>query len=41
MISTKSVSMRHFRLDLKALELVKMGDSNIAAYDAAMYVLVD
>lgn len=39
--SAKSVSMRHSRLYLKALELVKMGDSNIAAYDAAMDVLVD
>jgi hypothetical protein len=39
--SAKSVSMRHSRLYLKALELVKMGDSNIIAYDAAMDVLVD
>ena len=39
--SAKSVSMRHSRLYIKALELVRMGDSNIAAYDAAMDGLVD
>jgi hypothetical protein len=39
--SAKSVSMRHSRLYLKALELVRMGDSNIAVYDVAMDVLVD
>jgi hypothetical protein len=39
--SAKSVSIRHSRLYLKALELVRMGDSNTAAYDVAMDVLVD
>jgi hypothetical protein len=39
--TAKSVSMRHSRLYLKALELVKLGDSNIKAYDVAMDVLVD
>jgi hypothetical protein len=33
--------MRHSRLYLKALELVKMGDLNIAAYDVVMDVQVD
>jgi hypothetical protein len=35
------VSIRHSKLYLKALELVRMGDSNIAAYHVAMDVLVD
>lgn len=36
----KSLSIRHSRLYLKTLELVKMGDY-IAAFDAAMDALVD
>jgi hypothetical protein len=35
------VSMRYSRLYSKALELVKMGDTNTASYDAAMDVLVE
>jgi hypothetical protein len=38
---TKLVSTRHSRLYLKALELVKIGESNIASYAAAMDVLVE
>ncbi|CAM0883873.1 unnamed protein product [Alopecurus aequalis] len=37
----RPLSMRHSRLYLKALELVKMGGSNIASYAAAMDVLVE
>lgn len=35
----KSVTTRHTRLYLKALELVQLGDSNIETYDKAMDVL--
>jgi hypothetical protein len=39
--AAKSVSMRHSRLYLKALELVKTGDSNVQAYNIVMDLLVD
>lgn len=35
----KSVTTRHTRLYLKALELVRLGDSNIETYDVAMDIL--
>jgi hypothetical protein len=37
----KSVSVRHSQLYLEALELVKMGDLNIASFGYTMDILVD